>query len=91
MPYIFNGTKRAKTFTVTKYVNNVAESPVTYVITNVIPNTSYGAITNDTYQKLTEQNFILRRDAFINYIYSLNLGITINPALFEIAGSECVN
>lgn len=82
MALVNNGYKRAESITVTKYINGVPQTPITFWIIDAFG--TFPAISTYTYQTMSESDFIVRRDAFILYVSSIEVGIIISPQQFEI-------
>lgn len=82
MAFVNNGYKRAESITITKYINGVPQTPLTYWIINAFG--SFPAISSATYQTMNEADFITRRDAFILYVGSIETGIIISKDQFEV-------
>lgn len=82
MAYINNGYKRAESITVLKYINGIPQSPIKYWIINAFD--IYSPISSYTYQTLSDVDFINRRDAFILYVSSIEIGIIISKDQFEV-------
>ena len=82
MALVNNGYKRAESITIIKYINGVPQPPVTYWITDAFCN--FPAISSAAYQALSGADFIIRRDAFILCISSIEIGVVIPKEQFEI-------
>jgi len=82
MAFVNNGYKRAESITITKYINGVPQAPIKYWIIAAFG--VFPPITSFTYQTMSEADFIIRRDAFILYVSSIEIGIIISKDQFEI-------
>jgi hypothetical protein len=70
MAYINNGNYRAKTLTVNKTINSVSISgyPKTYNITDAF--STYDALTDEEFQRLSNEDYNTRLAAFYAYVNS---------------------
>ncbi len=82
MAIVNNGYKRAESITITKYINGVPQEPIKYWIIDSF--NTFPTISSYTYQIMSEADFITRRDAFILYVGSIEIGIIISKDEFEI-------
>jgi hypothetical protein len=82
MSFINNGYKKAKSITITKYINGVIQTPITYWVTDAFD--IFLSLTDSEYQKLSNDDFIIRINAFITYVCGIEIGLVINSELFKI-------